>query len=432
MTKTLTILITFMTLVGYSQTATQIANSINNPASVSNPTVLLGVNPVPSSLFKPYIKNDIRWETYNINNFTTAVQGIGDVRYKGLNYTPNYSEVTTALGFVPPNPNGTNLQYIAGDGTKISFPSIPASQVRSDWNAVSGVSVIDNKPTDLNQFTNSPGFITGFTEVDPNVPSYSKSLTSFSVVQISTDLLYEPIFSKNTAFNKNFGVSSNTVVEGDDSRVNNGQTAFGWGNHASAGYLTSYTETDPLFDSKLATKTTANLSEGSNLYYLDSRARSAVSLTTTGQTGVSTYNSSTGVVNIPDYTVTAGTGISVASNVVTNTSPDQTVVLTGSNGITTSGTYPSFTVANTKREETYSGTTNGSGVYTVTFGTPYSVAPNIQANIINGTDTQNIRTTAISTTGFTVLVRNRVDVVGLLPSWTNVSGANVDVMITEK
>lgn len=85
-----------------------------------------------------------------------------------------------------------------------------------------------------------------------------------------------------------------------------------------------------------------------------------------------------------------------------------------------------------KRQETYSGTTNGSGTYTVTFSTSYSVAPNIQANIINGTDNQIIRITDVSTTGFTVLVRNRTDVVGLLPSYSNVNGASVDVLITEK
>jgi hypothetical protein len=85
-----------------------------------------------------------------------------------------------------------------------------------------------------------------------------------------------------------------------------------------------------------------------------------------------------------------------------------------------------------KRRETYSGSSNGSGVYTVTFGTSYSVTPNIQANWIGAADNQNLRVTAISTTGFSVLARNRVDVVGLLPTWTNVSGASIDVLITEK
>ena len=51
--------------------------------------------------------------------------------------------------------------------------------------------------------------------------------------------VYEPVFSKNTAFNKNFGTTSGTVAQGNDSRIENGQTAYGWGNHASAGYVTS-------------------------------------------------------------------------------------------------------------------------------------------------------------------------------------------------
>ena len=42
----------------------------------------------------------------------------------------------------------------------------------------------------------------------------------------------ELIFSKLTAFNKNFGTTAGTVAEGNDQRILNGQTAFGWGNHA--------------------------------------------------------------------------------------------------------------------------------------------------------------------------------------------------------
>jgi hypothetical protein len=68
--------------------------------------------------------------------------------------------------------------------------------------------------------------------------------------------------------------------------------------------------------------TTTNINEGTNLYYTDARARGAVS---------------------------AGTGISYVSGtgVITNAAPDQTVVLTAGTGISTSGTYPNFTIANT-------------------------------------------------------------------------------------
>lgn len=39
----------------------------------------------------------------------------------------------------------------------------------------------------------TPPWLTSYTETDPTVPSYSKSLTGFSVIQSLTDLLYKPI-----------------------------------------------------------------------------------------------------------------------------------------------------------------------------------------------------------------------------------------------
>lgn len=45
--------------------------------------------------------------------------------------------------------------------------------------------------------------------------------------------------------------------------------------------------------------------------------------------------------------LSAGTGISLGSNTVTNTAPDQTVGLTPGTGIGISGTYPNFTISNT-------------------------------------------------------------------------------------
>jgi hypothetical protein len=66
-----------------------------------------------------------------------------------------------------------------------------------------------------------------------------------------------------------------------------------------------------------------------NLYFTNARARTAISLTTTGSTGASTYNNTTGVLNIPNYvdqyvgTVTsvglsAPTGFSVSGSPVTS------------------------------------------------------------------------------------------------------------------
>jgi hypothetical protein len=63
-----------------------------------------------------------------------------------------------------------------------------------------------------------------------------------------------------------------------------------------------------------------------------------------------TYSTSSGYWK--NTNLAAGTGISVSNATsgvitVTNSAPDQTVVLTAGTGISTSGTYPNFTITNT-------------------------------------------------------------------------------------
>ena len=219
---------------------------------------------------------------------------------------------TAALGTKFNVPSGTTAQYLRGDGSTATFPSIPAAQVNADWTANSGVSQILNKPT---------------------IPA-AQVQSDWNAVSGLGQILNKPTLTSGTV--TSVGVtSSNLTVTGSP---------------------------------------------------VTSSGSIAVSLPNTGTAG--TYG----------------------------------LVTTDAQGRVTAG----------KRTETYSGTTNASGLYTVTFGTAYAAAPNIQANLINGADNQNLRITAISTTGFTVLARTRVDVIGLLPTWNNANGLAVDVLINEK
>lgn len=135
--------------------------------------------------------------------------------------------------------------------------------------------------------------------------------------------------------------------------------------------------------------------------------------------------------------VVASTGISVSSgSVITNTAPMVTQTLTGINGITIVSSANIFTISKTKRQEVYSVTTNSLGIGTGTFSTSYSVAPNIQANIVGGSSNQVI-TMTVTTTGFTATVvqRSAVTILGievLLATANNVNNSNVDILITEK
>ena len=103
-------------------------------------------------------------------------------------------------------------------------------------------------------------------------------------------------------------------------------------------------------------------------------AGTVTSVSATAGTGISVTGSpitSSGTLNItntaPDQTVvlTAGTGISTGgtypSFTVTNSAPDRTVAIASGTGISATGTYPNFTVANTAPDQTVA-LTAGTGI----------------------------------------------------------------------
>jgi hypothetical protein len=85
--------------------------------------------------------------------------------------------------------------------------------------------------------------------------------------------------------------------------------------------------------------TTSNIAEGTNLYYTDTRARAAISLTTTGSSGAATY--SAGVLNVPNYTLSGLGGVPTTRTLTINgtafdLSADRSWTVTA--GVTGSGT----------------------------------------------------------------------------------------------
>ncbi len=76
--------------------------------------------------------------------------------------------------------------------------------------------------------------------------------------------------------------------------------------------------------------------------------------------------------------LSAGTGISIVANTVTNTAPDQIVGLTAGTGIGVTGTYPNFTISNTSPS-------SGGTVTAVTASSPLSSSGGTAPNITLGT-----------------------------------------------
>jgi hypothetical protein len=134
--------------------------------------------------------------------------------------------------------SGSNGQVLTSTGTSIDWttpfdgdynslanrPTIPAAQVRADWNAVGTVSEILNKP------------------IVPAVPSVTVTAAGSSNLTYSAgngQFTYTP--PDLSSFATSVDLSTAVANSG------NWNTAYGWGDHAAAGYLTSYTETDPVF-----------------------------------------------------------------------------------------------------------------------------------------------------------------------------------------
>jgi predicted heme/steroid binding protein len=92
--------------------------------------------------------------------------------------------------------------------------------------------------------------------------------------------------------------------------------------------------------------TTSNISEGTNLYYTDARARAAISLTTTGSSGAATYIG--GVINVPQYTLAGLGGVPTSRQLTINgtsydLSADRTWTITNISGTAGSETLTTVT-----------------------------------------------------------------------------------------
>jgi hypothetical protein len=123
-------------------------------------------------------------------------------------------------------------------------------------------------------------------------------------------------------------------------------------------------------------------------------------------------------------TLTAGTGIDITSNVVSNTAPDQVVSLTAGTGISTSGTYPNFTIDNTAPDQVVSLTAGTdisiTGTYP-SFTIASTAATGMQGGQATGTDTY-----AVSIPGVTAYSLNDAYAIGFTNANTGASTLNIN------
>ena len=123
---------------------------------------------------------------------------------------------------------GTGNTTITQSGRTIIVDS-DFTQVKSDWNAINSVAEILNKP-----------FVPKVPVIDVVPASGSGNLTYDSFTGVFT---FTPADLSELAANEN---------------QTNWDTAYSWGDHSLVGYLTSYTETDPIFTASPANNITVD------------------------------------------------------------------------------------------------------------------------------------------------------------------------------
>jgi len=290
--------------------------------------LLLGENAINDSLPSWWQYDSASMAPDNFANGViqpTLQTGAG--RWIRYNIAMTLPQATSDLASKMNNPTGSTSQYMRGDGSLATFPTIPGAQVQSDWTASSGVTAIANKPT------------------------------------LGT---------------------------------------------ASGANTTDFATSAQGAKADSALQPTGN---GSGLTGL-----------TKSQVGLSNVD------NTSDASKPVSTAQAAAINAKFTTPTGNTSQYLRGDG--SPATFP--TIPTVKRQETYSGTTNASGVYTITYGTAYSVTPNVQFQVVGGSNKTTILITSSTTTGCSFKVELRADVLGLLPSYSNVNGASVDVLVTEK
>ena len=339
--------------------------------------------------------------------------------------------------------SGSSGQVLTSTGTSISWttpfsgdynnltnkPTIPAAQVPADWNASGGVTRILNKPivppqpsvtltapggstltynAANGEFTFTPpdlsAYLTSYTETDPIFlasPAYqvtSQKITNWdtaygwgdhaSAGYLTSYTETDPIFSASPAS----GITLQNIT--------NWNTAYGWGNHASAGYLTTYTETDPIFQASAAAGiTTTNVSNWNTAYTWGDH----------GQAGYLTDLSASSIDGLSDVSVSGATS-------------GQVLEYNGTNWVNIT---PNYLSSYTETDTLASVTARGASTNTACTFLNVTVSGNL--NVLGTTTSNNVST--LNVTNNEIVINENQASGGLNAVIRNDRGSDADVDI---
>ena len=158
--------------------------------------------------------------------------------------TLSSGDVTTALGYTPYNSTNPNSYVVQSDiDTSIA-------------------NLVDSAPAaldTLNELAAALGDDANFSTTVTNSLATKAPLASPALTGTPT----APTATANTNTTQ---LATTAYVQGELANEANWNTAYSWGNHASEGYLTSFTETDPTVPTHVKNITTTNVSNWNTAY----------------------------------------------------------------------------------------------------------------------------------------------------------------------
>ena len=218
--------------------------------------------------------------SWNGSDYAWVDNGVGGASaFTGLTDTPaNYTG--GANKFVKVNSAGNALEYVADPGYLTSVPAQSFASLSGKPTTIAGYGITDA----LALGTSSTTALAGDTTFSfASLTGKPTTIAGYGITDAFSgayaDLTGKPTLFDNSAFDTRLASKdTGDLTEGSnlyytdaraDARITNAgsgnwNTAYGWGNHASAGYLTSFTETNDLSSAVTwANVPNANITESS-------------------------------------------------------------------------------------------------------------------------------------------------------------------------
>jgi len=263
---------------------------------------------------------------------STDIFGIGDAT-TGQLFKKTIAELQAAIGGAVISVNGS-VGTVVLDTDDIQELASPTNKYFTDARARGAISLTVTGNSGASTYSNATGVLnvptytlTGLGGITASFLSGTSGISYNSTTgvisytgTVYTDESIRSLLSASTglSYNNSTGVFTNTITQYTDALARlslSAGTGISYSNTTGVITSTITQYTDALARASISGGTGISYSSGTGIIastitqYTDALARASISLTTTGNSGLSTWNPTTGVLNVPAYTLVGLGGI---------------------------------------------------------------------------------------------------------------------------